>query len=880
MHGSPGAHLVVRRLLLAVCALMLALWAAPVAAKTVYVDQDSLGGPCSNASGNPGTSLTSPVCSCAEGQARLASGDTLYIRAATYPVGTGCFFGSYPNAIPSGGGSWETATKILGYPGDAKPILLEGGVALGKNSLNENWVIFGGFELRNGGATCSQACHHLRFQDNDLYEAVDSPYHGYMLIESHAAEPIAPATTPHHMEILRNRVHNAGGGVGGSGVAGDAAVYGAYGAYVSFNNSIIDGNIFYDAAGYGIHLYWQNQQLVSDNVISNNIFYNNAFRTRQVYSEGNGAAVILSSGARNKFYNNVVYGNAGGLQLARCDDCEVYNNTIYGNVWAISIESGTNMIVRNNLLFGNRDSEILLPFGAPAGLVLQDNWQTANGNPRLVNPATKPCFGAGSECFAFPNAESADWHLQGTSPARNARACIAGFASPLDGIPGLNVDFKNTLYANSPGLTRPQSPTPPGATPCEPGAYEFQEGSVPPPTCPPDCPVDESPTVNPVIVSTGGHGDTPSDSNGCRTAETVTTPKATLASALACMTVPSKKLWLRGGTHAGFVDTGTTPITGGPNWSAPTILESYPAETAVLQLPATNNGATLFFRAASDRYIKVQRLTLDGMSRAVGAGGGDGILIYSDAQFLRFENLTVRNDRYHNFVNIGASDIDLLTSTLTNALTDENIRTFYGVQNFLVSGNTLTTSPAGGVLIDPTGDAQNVTVAKNSISGTTVGVDVGAGTGTLVQNNVIQSESGSGIRVRSGATGTKVYQNDSVANSGTGIVCDSGASGVDIANNIVVANGTQMTNSCGALDRGNLKTGTLAEIFTTVPVLKTTVPVSPAINSGVDLPSVTDDQIGNARPFAGQWDAGAREAQSAPAPGPTTGVSIRVMMFF
>jgi hypothetical protein len=297
----------------------------------------------------------------------------------------------------------------------------------------------------------------------------------------------------------------------------------------------------------------------------------------------------------------------------------------------------------------------------------------------------------------------------------------------------------------------------------------------------------------------------------------------------------------------------------------------------VLQMPTSASDAILTFGApATDSFIEVDGLTLDGASRAQ----GDGLLVLYSRN-LRFKNMTIHHNRSQNIALLGTSNVDILTSTLTDALGHGNISLQDTSTNILISGNTIATGMQAGVSLDASAVSNGVTIAKNTITNTVTGIDVGPGTGVLVENNVIQGQSSAGIRVRSGATQWKVYHNDSVSNTGAGLLCESGATSGDFANNIAVANtAAQLVNTCGALTRGNLLTGTLAEIFTTVPVLKDTAPVSPAINSGVDLPSVTDDQIGTARPVAGLWDAGAREAQVVPTPGPRTGVRIGVMMFF
>lgn len=787
-----------------------------VHAATYYVDQDGLGGSCHSA--NPGT-IAQPVCTIDQGVQKLQSGDTLYIRGASY---YGQNIGQYgPTPVPNGG-DWSSATTISSYQ-DEVVWLDQGGISMVNGA---SYIIFHGLRINNGSLYFDETPNHIRFEYGEFTNT--GPGDANMFIEGLAGD----------FQLLHTKIHNAGGGVRGNGCTD---VYGCYGMYWRGHDSLFEYNEVYDNAAYGFHLWHSYLSDVTDNIVRNNIFYNNGYTDLR----GNlGSGMIVACGARNQIYNNVSYNNYGGIEVGnRCDDCLVYNNTVYNNTHhGIAISSSENIQVKNNISYGNgpNGDQDDIPVAETAhGTIVENNHTTNNGDPRFVN--------AGAGNFA----------LQSNSPARDT-----GQALTL-----VTYDYI--------GTARPQ----PTGGAWDKGAYEYIVASTCPPdcptTCPPDCPVDENPTIADVYVSPGGHGDTPSDSNGCRTAETITTPKLTLASAAACMTIPGKAMVLRGGAFT-VLDTRTNPVRGGTSWAAPTKIKRYGSEVPVLTMPsAATEGVLVFGAPGTDSFIEVDGLTLDGASRA----NGDGILVLGSSD-LRFKNMAIHHNHYQNIAMLGASNVEIVGNALTDALGFANVVLYDTSTNILISGNTITTGVLAGVSLDASATSNGVTITKNTITSTVTGIDVGPGSGATLQNNVIQTQSSAGIRVRSGASGTHVYHNDSVSNTGTGILCDSGATSVDIANNITVANGTQFTNNCAALDRGNLKTGTLAEIFTTVPVLKESVPVSPAINSGVDLPSVTDDQIGNVRPFAGKWDAGARESQAGPAPGPSAGVSIRVMMFF
>jgi parallel beta-helix repeat protein len=882
-------------MVLILVALLSLLFVAPGEAKDVYMQATG----CSD--NNPGT-INSPVCSCTAGTALLSSGDRLYLRGGTYQGGPPhyCYWyantsAGYPPEIPSGS-SWATATTIAAYPGETV-VLQEGGFSLGSGvQPAERYIIFDRLHLENGFLTFestdrteddgTEYCwpgpntvHHIRFQNGSVYQTA-----GYTGAQEGGGGGIMIGGCGDHIELLNNDFYNAGGGTAGQN-CNDA--YGCYTAYINFKDSIIDGNRIYDNAGYGLHLFSSDHRpdpghtTISGNVVSNNAFWNNGFydlRTQPDYY-GGGWAFVCCSGPRNKVYNNLIFGNWSGAQIDyACDDCEVYNNTAYANeIYGISISSSSAVQVTNNIAVYNGNTDI----GNFSGATMVGNWETSNGDPGFVNGLGKSCFG--HSCH-FPNARQADFHLTGAPSIRNSRACLTGFTYPLPGAPGLNIDFKNPGWTSSPGIGRPQ----PSGGSCEPGAYEYQEGV--PPTCPPDCPTDESPTVAAIYVDSNGagHGTTPSDGYGCRTAETITTPMATIGRAAACMSVPCKHMVLRGGNHAGFLDTGTTPMTGGSSWTCPTVIRNHVSEVAVVQLPATNPGGILVFRAPTDGYTEVRNLILDGMSRAA----GDGILV-NGSRHLRFKDLVIRNNHYSNVALINARDIEVLTSTLTAAQGWANVVSYGSGSNILVNGNTITSTVVGGVSLDPSGTTDRATITKNTMTGTGNGVDVGPGTGTVVTNNLIRAMAGDGIHVHTGAQGTKVFHNDAVSNSGTGLICDSGATAVELKNNITLANTVaqfvvRCTLAAGG-DQGNTKTGSLAAVFTNAGAgdytLKTSAPASPAIDSGVPLTSVTDDILGNVRPYpaGGLPDAGAYESQSTPPPptGPTADVSIQVMgMFF
>jgi hypothetical protein len=217
---------------------------------------------------------------------------------------------------------------------------------------------------------------------------------------------------------------------------------GSYGWYINSNNSLLEGNRVYDNVGYGIHMYLSGSTTaVHDNIIRNNIIYGNCYNDGGRNQGLN--AVIMTSGANNLFYNNVVYENecigSGAAVTIGGTDAGVYNNTITGNGTTnggAGLEMGAaanNPVLRNNLLYGN-GTDLIANQGA--------------GNPTVSNTfQSNPLF---------VNAAAHNYALQAGSGAIDAGFTVA--AVPVDIL----------------GVTRP-----PGAYDI--GAYEFGGGGPPPP---------------------------------------------------------------------------------------------------------------------------------------------------------------------------------------------------------------------------------------------------------------------------------------------------------------------------------------------------------------------------------------------------------------
>jgi parallel beta helix pectate lyase-like protein len=306
------------------------------------------------------------------------------------------------------------------------------------------------------------------------------------------------------------------------------------------------------------------------------------------------------------------------------------------------------------------------------------------------------------------------------------------------------------------------------------------------------------PTLTPtaIYLSAGGHGDTPSDSGDCTVPENKDTPRATLAAALACMQVPGKVLYIRGGTYAGVINTHGGAILGGTAADKPTRIEGYQAEGVTLQLPVGGVNA-LEINGISN--FTVDKLTVDAMARA-----DSNALVCKDSN-----NITIRNSHFRNaFFEVGyfnnCSTVEVTKSQFHDSMNAPVIS--------LVGTNTsvkfdeleVYNGPLQGIDAPTSATNNSLTISRTQIRGTGTGaggpaLNLGGGSGALIVNNIIDHNN-AGVRIRATASGAKIYHNAVAANRGVGIQCDSGATSITISNNISFSNGTDsVVNNCSAM---------------------------------------------------------------------------------
>jgi hypothetical protein len=763
----------------------------------------------------------------------MGSGDTLYIRAGTYVDHILSVAGGDPNetwVMPSGGGSWATATTIAGYPGEARPIIRapndahHGTVKLDANTTHQ-WLVFHHLDLDNDGTAevkvqgntdqgildnlgvPMRGVSHVRFTDNIIRNAVHTCVNG----------------GGSDVQFLNNEVYNCDVNVAsGSG----------YAFYFPCIGCLWEGNDIHDISRYGIHEY----ETSIPSGLDNNIIRNNRFRN--VNASGQTAfAIIMAHGNNNQAYNNLIYDGGMGIQVGwDCTNCKYYNNTIYNTLRAFQLlndHSGSGWI-RNNIVYNNTQAFEEGNQWNPSLVVRENN---------LCNTASTHCDHTGNPLFV--DAAAGRFELNSGSAARNQGISVTVSTTPGAAATPLNTSFY--------GVARPQGSA------YDIGAAEYAEGGG------------VATSGNPIYVAqTGG---TPT--TDCTTAENQATPIRTITQGLACMTVPGKTMFIKAGTYSEAIDTGATPITGGngPSYSTATTIAGFGTDVVTIQLPVGGFLPLFLQNGANDKYILFRKLIFDAANRTDSNGIGFGAGVHH----LRFEQVEVKNTVFEGIYVLGASNVELVQTSVHDAGAVA-VQLQGAIDGFLCQHCALYDS-AGGMNWNFSGDTgakSNIVIRESILQNLSAdALDAGTSTGAIVQNSIITDNTAGGVRVRAGASGMKVYNNTIANNGGVGLQCDTLASGVEFINDISWNNtGGNLVVNCGITPTTTTITDPLF-----APGTYQLADGSSAINTGTTIPSLTVDYAGNARQ-QGPQDRGAYERDSVTPTGPGTDVTVRPPALF
>jgi hypothetical protein len=392
-------------------------------------------------SSTPPTTDAGYKATIAAGIGCLASGNTLNIRAGVYVETINL------SGIPSGGGSYATATIVQGYLSERPIIQPSGGRGIyGDASSLRNYVIFKGFDVDGqnagslnhniviSGTQSGPSNHHIRLDGINTYDnGKNSP--------SGTPEGGALMEWCNDCEFINGSSHDNGRYANAYLFDGTQA---PYGFYWHGQRGLIHNNQIYNNGAFGIHAYTGfGGDTIDDMEISGNTIYNNGIR----YFDGSGnpnrssAGILASIGQHYRIFNNVVYGGTTqeGISVTHACNvapiCTVYSNTIYGmagvtGVAGLYLWDVSSIEARNNIVMQN---------GGNGNIYLEPGTVTAT----LSNNLCSSDCGVGSSNVVdtvanmFVNAGAGNFRLGPTALARDAGVSNLGAAynTDLDGLP-------------------------------------------------------------------------------------------------------------------------------------------------------------------------------------------------------------------------------------------------------------------------------------------------------------------------------------------------------------------------------------------------------------------------------------------------------------
>ena len=384
----------------AACFFVLVLGLGPVRAATFYVAKDGR-------DSDPGTEAK-PWATVRHGVAAMAAGDTLVIRAGTYPESI-----EYP---PSG--SPERMTTIKALPGEQ--------VVIQANDINHCAVVHDRSYLLIQGLVFDAS--DLRLPEGASGQIIEVSGGSHITIDGcevrggHDANGIIGGN---HCTYTNNHIHHIN-------VGGEA---GYYGMYPGGHDNLIAHNTIHHANGWGIHAYNTRGGADRNTFIANRI-YHCGFKEKKPgelpgkvtgsagpWSAGRFGGIILSSGSGDVAYNNVIFDNDGpGIFIGYgAVDPQIYNNTLYGNNRAgndAQVRIGDPHGTATNPLFSNN-----IVYGPSGKDIVQENIKgTVTMETNLLGRDPR-----------FVDAAKGDFHLKPGSPAIDAGTDARAPKTDLEG---------------------------------------------------------------------------------------------------------------------------------------------------------------------------------------------------------------------------------------------------------------------------------------------------------------------------------------------------------------------------------------------------------------------------------------------------------------
>ncbi len=395
-------------------------------------------------------------------------------------------------------------------------------------------------------------------------------------------------------------------------------------------------------------------------------------------------------------------------------------------------------------------------------------------------------------------------------------------------------------------------------------------------------------TVDDIPASAGDYfvGKDGSDGNSCSTAQTIGTPKLTIAAGIGCLSA-GNTLVVKAGTYA-EQNLGNA-IPNGTSWSNVTTLRENGSDVVIIRPPGTGDGNRCFFFGGSQTinikaYIELQGFECDGkwIGQNQGPGIGENIKVEGRSHHLRFNGLELHS--------VGESCLAILSpggwaegvgghEVINNDIHDCGLDPnsgfspfghglYFSHDNSKIWGNDIHDNTGWGFHIySAPAQTDNNDIQYNRAWGNGYlnpqgfGIVVD-GDDNLIANNIFYENFTGQIQVYNGHNNNRIINNTIYDSAGgVGIQMRSGVTNTLIKNNIIyMVTGTDTTGGSGTTLTTNFTTdpsftdpGTTASSDYTIPNS------SAACDAGTTDSEVTDDFLNISRPQETNYAIGAYE---------------------
>lgn len=327
--------------------VFLLLTATANAATTRYVSPSGSGSTCSSPS----------PCSLSTGAAATTAGDTLILKDGTYD-------GRLSNAIASGSSGAPTIVQAENTRlAILKPTT---GSQQAITFTDDSWIEVRGIKVDMSGIGANApdgikidgTSHDIEFLDVEVGNLPN-------------ASGFVTRSTTTRINVRRCYVHDT---------TDTTTSNGFHGLYWAATESVIEHCHIKNVDGYGIQIYETTGQGGTNTVVRYNFFTGGTKKSAYVNSIGTGV----------KFFNNIVWGNSGGVIERKCNSSTRYiNNVFYGNTGAGLALSDTGgncaVLAANNISLANTGTQISNTGG---GATLTTNLTTGTATDIFIDPAS------------------------------------------------------------------------------------------------------------------------------------------------------------------------------------------------------------------------------------------------------------------------------------------------------------------------------------------------------------------------------------------------------------------------------------------------------------------------------------------------------------